>query len=380
MTEERACLLIADISGYTSYLSGVELDHAQDILADLLVAVATPLRPAFAVAKLEGDAVFMVSPVTEIDGSVLLDLLESSYFGFRRRLRSIQQASACACDACRRIPALDLKLVVHHGTVIRHEVLGSQELVGADVIVVHRLLKNRIAEDLGVTAYALLTDACLAETGLDPAGLALARYEDELEDIGVVGGWVHDLHRAFVREQDRHPVRVEPDEALWSSETAVPGVPVSLAWEWLTTPARKISWEVGFDRVWETPGDGGRRGVGTRTHCMHGENRIDMEVLDWRPPHHVTSTGSFPDGSRFVVTDEVEPDGDGVVLRKRLRAASEEDRAPLAAVLEMVGPLMDQWLPTLAGMLVEAAAAAGVDEALLPEPDEARRLATARHD
>lgn len=29
---ERTCLLIADIAGYTSYLAGVELDHAQDIL------------------------------------------------------------------------------------------------------------------------------------------------------------------------------------------------------------------------------------------------------------------------------------------------------------------------------------------------------------
>jgi hypothetical protein len=29
---ESACFLIADISGYTSYLAGVELDHAQDTL------------------------------------------------------------------------------------------------------------------------------------------------------------------------------------------------------------------------------------------------------------------------------------------------------------------------------------------------------------
>ena len=28
---EPACLVIADISGYPSYLAGVELDHAQDI-------------------------------------------------------------------------------------------------------------------------------------------------------------------------------------------------------------------------------------------------------------------------------------------------------------------------------------------------------------
>jgi len=30
--------LIADISGYTGYLADIELDHAQDNLADLIVA------------------------------------------------------------------------------------------------------------------------------------------------------------------------------------------------------------------------------------------------------------------------------------------------------------------------------------------------------
>ena len=36
---EKACLVIADICGYTGYLAGVELDHAQDILADLVSTV-----------------------------------------------------------------------------------------------------------------------------------------------------------------------------------------------------------------------------------------------------------------------------------------------------------------------------------------------------
>ena len=39
---ETACLVVADISGYTSYLAGVELDHAQDILADLIDSVVLP--------------------------------------------------------------------------------------------------------------------------------------------------------------------------------------------------------------------------------------------------------------------------------------------------------------------------------------------------
>jgi class 3 adenylate cyclase len=44
---EPACLVIADIAGYTGYLAGVELDHAQDILADLIDTVVGALRPTF---------------------------------------------------------------------------------------------------------------------------------------------------------------------------------------------------------------------------------------------------------------------------------------------------------------------------------------------
>jgi hypothetical protein len=42
---ERACLMLADISGYTTYVAGVELDHAQDILADLTDTVVLRRGP-----------------------------------------------------------------------------------------------------------------------------------------------------------------------------------------------------------------------------------------------------------------------------------------------------------------------------------------------
>jgi hypothetical protein len=37
---ERGYLLIADIGGYTGYLKAVELEHAHDVLADLIGVVA----------------------------------------------------------------------------------------------------------------------------------------------------------------------------------------------------------------------------------------------------------------------------------------------------------------------------------------------------
>ena len=145
---QPTCFLIADISGYTSYLAGVELDHAQDILADLIGTVVTALRPNFKLSKLEGDAAFTYAPTDKVDGSLLLDTIERCYFGFRRRRRDVRQATACECNACVRIPDLNLKFVVHHGQAIRQKVYGREELRGPDVIGVHRLLKNDVVEKL----------------------------------------------------------------------------------------------------------------------------------------------------------------------------------------------------------------------------------------
>ena len=155
-------MVIADVSGYTGYLADVELDHAQGILADLIGAVVSALRPGFKLAKLEGDAAFMYAPMERVDSTALLDTIERCYFSFRRRRRDVQQATSCECNACARIPDLDLKFVVHHGLALMHKVAGRNELVGSDVIVVHRLLKNDVVSDLGIKSYALITEQCLA--------------------------------------------------------------------------------------------------------------------------------------------------------------------------------------------------------------------------
>src|SRR6188768_3449328 len=170
---EPACLVIADITGYTSYLAGVELDHAQDILADLMDTVVRALRPTFRLAKLEGDAAFTYVLTETVDGSGLMDTVERTYFAFRRRLRDIGQASVCDCNACMRMPALDLKVLAHHGTVLRQRMAGREELVGSPVIVAHRLLKNAVTETTGIAAYALYTEDCLRAANADPVALGL---------------------------------------------------------------------------------------------------------------------------------------------------------------------------------------------------------------
>jgi hypothetical protein len=332
---ESACLVIADISGYTAYLAGAELDHAQDILADLIGTVVSALRPTFRLAKLEGDAAFAYTFSEAVDGSAYQDAIERCYFTFRRRLRDIGQASTCDCNACVLIPSLDLKVVAHHGQVARQRIAGREELVGADVVVAHRLLKNDVSEALGVGAYALYSDACVRAMGLaDPAVSGLLEHRGTYDGIGEVVGWVRDLEAAWQVELGSTRVFVAPEQALLSIEMVVPAPP-GIAWEWFTSPARRLQWQAGITDFRQDL-TAGRRGSGTTNHCIHGREAIVEEILDWRPVDYVTSRVQLPIPGipKFTMTDVLEAVPGGTRLTTRLfRPRSTRDRAALESAV-----------------------------------------------
>ena len=311
--------LIADISGYTEYLAGVELDHAQDILADLIGAVVSALRPGYRLAKLEGDAAFTYRAADRIDGSMLLDTIERSYFGFRRRRRDVRQATSCPCNACVRIPNLDLKFVAHHGEAIVQKVAGRQELLGSGVIVAHRLLKNNVVERLGIDAYALLSQAVIDAAELDPVALGMREHVETYEHIGAVRGWVHDLDRRWAEEEARARVFVTPEEAYLDISFTT-SAPPQVAWAYLTAPGQRMRWQPWVTQVEVKGTTGGRRGVGSENHCMHGKDLAIEEILDWRPYDYVTDMTilATPDGPlRLPHTIEFEPTPTGTTIHMR---------------------------------------------------------------
>src|SRR5262245_30026534 len=133
-TPESGFLVLADLTGYTAYLAGSELEHAPTIAGDLLETVVGRLEPPFRLAKFEGDAAFLFAEDGRADSSLLVDAIEACYLAFRRRLRSIAQATACDCASCRLAPRLDLKFFVHHGPYVRSRIAGRDELAGPEVI------------------------------------------------------------------------------------------------------------------------------------------------------------------------------------------------------------------------------------------------------
>jgi uncharacterized protein YndB with AHSA1/START domain len=370
-TAQPVCLLIADISGYTSYLVGVELDHAQDILADLITTVVSALRPNFKLAKLEGDAAFVFAPADKVDGSMLLDTIERCYFGFRRRRRDVRQATSCECDACLRIPDLNLKFVAHHGRAIRQKVAGREELLGSDVIVVHRLLKNTIVEEMGIKAYAAFSQTCIDAMGIDPEALAMTRRAETYDHVGEVPIWVHDLERRWQEEDSRKRERVDPEHALL--EIALPiAAPPQVVWEFLTMPGRRTGWQHGVTDVIEEPQAGGRRGVGTINHCIHGPDAMLQEILDWRPWDYVTDRTTMPGGAPVVLsTFELEPTREGTLLHVRFAPNAPKDKAMLLQVGPMLATSIEAGFKVLSGQAAQEATARtrGKDlEPTLPAP------------
>jgi uncharacterized protein YndB with AHSA1/START domain len=310
---EAGCLAIADISGYTSYLTGAELDHAQDVLEDLTDTVVRSLTPPMRLSKLEGDAVFVYLPGDRVDASMLLDTIDATYFAFRRRQEAIDRATQCDCNACVLIPRLDLKFVAHHGRWGRQRVAGSEDLSGPDVILAHRLLKNRVAEVIGHPGYAFYTDAVMAAMGVDPGPLRMRRHAEEIEGIGNVEGWVQDLHERWAEERERRRVKVSREEAARVNSYDVPA-PRARTWNFLTEPGLRASWEPGVKRIEEATPDG-RRGAGTQNHCVHGKGVMLEEILDWRPFDYYTVEMQLPmpmlKPLRMTYELEDTPDGAG---------------------------------------------------------------------
>ena len=101
---QHGYLILADITGYTSYLAGVELTHAQAILTELLELIVGHFEPLLTIAKLEGDAVFAYVSQSKVPrGETLLELLESTYLTFRNRVENIRRRTTCECNACKAI-------------------------------------------------------------------------------------------------------------------------------------------------------------------------------------------------------------------------------------------------------------------------------------
>jgi len=231
MAIRRAVLLIADIGGYTRFMTvhRINLAHAQDVVAQLLEAIIDAAR-GFELAKLEGDAAFLYAPIAgdAADAGPLGAQIAEIRQAFLDRQRELTIDRLCSCDGCIKVTDLKLKFVAHAGEVAEQRVKRNRELAGVSVITVHRMLKNSVP----ISEYALVTDPLLAALGPELRPLAQTQPE-HLEGIG-------EVQTHYVDLADVRAAAVARPPSLWRKLRA-----------WLGMTLRSLPYFVGLKKPCE---------------------------------------------------------------------------------------------------------------------------------
>jgi hypothetical protein len=305
---QHGYLVLADISGYTSFLAKTELEHSHEILSELLELLVEKFQSLMTISKLEGDAVFAYIDESRVTrGDALIEFMESVYVAFRDRQVSMRRATTCTCNACQNIPSLDLKFIAHHGDYIVQKVASIRELVGSDVNLIHRLSKNHVCESTGWRAYMMLTEKCLDHLKLNLENTHVQM--EEYEHLGQVKTYNLDLHARYREITDERRIVIEEQDAdaIYRVDFSTPP---HATWEWLQDPIKRNLWG-GHVHWYAGDRPKGRSGKGASNHCAHGKTVNTEVTLDWRP-YDYSTTESFENGKKvFSETFRLEPLPDG---------------------------------------------------------------------
>jgi uncharacterized protein YndB with AHSA1/START domain len=316
---EHGHLLIADITGYTKFLTGTELDHAQGILESLFAVILERLKAPLALSNIQGDAFFAFANDQAVGTPAqILDSIEALYFGFRDRVFFMQENNSCTCRACSNIGKLDLKFVVHHGNYVVNVIANRQELTGADVILVHRLLKNDVAEKTGVAAYALFTAASVKALDLAELQGETVPYSTGVAEFGTVAGAVLDLGARWQTYHAQNVIVVSEDEPLFFEPVnrTIPGN-VETVWRYVSEPALRLKWQYWVD-AFSRDSNEQRLRSGVAEHCAHGKESLTITYLDVRPLRHVTAEVPMPLNGRVRYSIVLTPDENGTRISVRI--------------------------------------------------------------
>lgn len=192
MTSGRSLLLIADIGGYTEYMQShrMSLAHAEVNTARLLEKIIDA-APGFDLIEIEGDAAFLARQADTLDSDAVVNLTFQAAMAMYREFhleRHYVATNLCPCASCTQADNLKLKFVAHIGEAATQTIRQRRKLVGIDVILVHRMLKNRV----NVPEYLLLSEELYNTSSTAVPGPAHEVAQD-LEGIGSVRAYFVDV-------------------------------------------------------------------------------------------------------------------------------------------------------------------------------------------
>ena len=230
----QGTFILADISGYTRFVASVAIEHSNEITAHLLNAMLKANSGRWKVANIEGDCVFFYREGRE-DPPALLREARNLYETFCDEIIDISARAACPCGACTTVNQLGLKFIVHAGEFEVQQIGDRQEIIGADVVAAHCLLKNTVP----LPQYVLLTRAYADD--VSALELPAAEGSDEYDVIGPMEYTYLDLEPVRQDVEARNSFFLSPDEVPAAATIDI-DAPPDLVWEAMVNRDKQLEY------------------------------------------------------------------------------------------------------------------------------------------
>jgi len=164
MNAQPTLICIPDISGFTQFMSDVDFELTSKVIPSLLNNIIYSNEIGLKVSEIEGDAVLFYRPGELPPFEQLVSQCQYFYTAFYEQLSYLREKYSHS-DGASKIPKiLGLKIILHFGEEVGLMSIGKNiKLIGEDVIVAHKFLKNNIHID----EYILISDKLMAQYNLE---------------------------------------------------------------------------------------------------------------------------------------------------------------------------------------------------------------------
>ncbi|WP_062542927.1 DUF2652 domain-containing protein [Rufibacter tibetensis] len=153
---QPALLFIPDISGFTRFMHENGVQYSRNLIADLLEIIIEANILNMEVCEIQGDAILFYKLGEAPAIEQLVGQCKQIFLDFQNYLR-IMEGDEIMAGPKLSDNKLTLKIVVHYGRISVTQIRDHTKLMGTDVILAHRLLKNSIEG----SEYVLLTEGYL---------------------------------------------------------------------------------------------------------------------------------------------------------------------------------------------------------------------------
>lgn len=185
-----------------------------------------------------------------------------------------------------------MKFFIHYGTFGIQRISDYDELVGSDIILLHRLLKNSVTAETGIRAYALYTEAAIRQLDAESIGETMTPHKEAYEHLGEVGVLVQDMHPVWEKKRSATAVDFPNDRLMWQGEVHI-SMSRERVWDYLIQPEFRKTL-IGVDRMEIANRANGRIAPDSVYQCYHGDKYFPQVILEWQPFERMILSESTP--------------------------------------------------------------------------------------